>query len=186
LSGLSAVFRRPAFLLLAAAVGTAVLVLAAWLPNLDLVWQVALSDSASLGEKLTILAALTGSLATNFTPFNAIATTTIAGLFGANIAAIAYLLRQHRRQSVLGSSTPATSSLAGLLSGIVGVGCAACGTLALSPLLSFLGAAGLTGLLPFAGGEFTLIGIALLSASLIVTAKRIARPVSCTVKEQPS
>jgi hypothetical protein len=182
LGGLKAVFGRPLFFLLATIVAIAVLVVATWLPNLGLVWQVALSGSASLADKATILFALTGSLVTNFAVFSALGTIAISGLFGANVAAIVYLVRQRRRASVLTGSTHATTSVAGLVSGAVGVGCAACGTLVLGPLLSFMGGATLTSLLPFAGGEFTVLGIVLLSASLIVTVRRIAQPVSCAIE----
>lgn len=182
LAGLKAVFGRTPFLLLAFGVAASVLVLAAWLPNLGLVWQIALLGSASLAEKATILIALTGSLVTNFTAFSAFATIVISGLFGANVAAIVYLVRQRHRRSALSGSTNATTSLAGLVSGVVGVGCAACGTLVLGPLLSFMGGATLTSLLPFAGEEFTILGIVLLAASLIVTVRRIAQPVSCDIE----
>jgi hypothetical protein len=185
LDGLRSVFGRPLFLLLAVGVAGAVLVLTTWLPNLGLVSQIALSGSASVADKARILFALTGSLATNFTAFSAVATIAVAALFGANVAAIVYLFRQQRRGSAMSGSTHATTSLAGLVSGILGVGCAACGTLVLGPLLSFMGGATLVGLLPFAGEELTVLGIALLAASLLVTAKRIAQPVSCPIDSGP-
>jgi hypothetical protein len=185
LDGLRSVFGRPLFLLLAVGVAGAVLVLTTWLPNLGLVSQIALSGSASVADKARILFALTGSLATNFTAFSAVATIAVAALFGANVAAIVYLIRQQRRGSAMSGSTHATTSLAGLVSGILGVGCAACGTLVLGPLLSFMGGATLVGLLPFAGEELTVLGIALLAASLLVTAKRIAQPVSCPIDSGP-
>jgi hypothetical protein len=185
LDGLRSVFGRPLFLLLAVGVAGAVLVLTTWLPNLGLVSQIALSGSASVADKARILFALTGSLATNFTAFSAVATIAVAALFGANVAAIVYLIRQQRRGSAMSGSTHATTSLAGLVSGILGVGCAACGTLVLGPLLSFMGGATLVGLLPFAGEELTVLGIALLAASLLVTVRRIAQPVSCPIDSGP-
>ena len=185
LEGLKAVFRRPLFLLLALGVAAGVLIFVTWLPNLGLVWEVTLSASASLAEKASILIALTGSLVTNFTALSAFAAIVISGLFGANVAAIAYLIRWRRRRSAITSSTHATTSVAGLVSGVLGIGCAACGTLILGPLLSFMGGAALTSLLPFAGEEFILLGIALLAISLIVTTRRIGQPASCTIVERP-
>jgi len=183
LEGFRTVFGRPLLLLLAVAVAATALVLTTWLPNLALVWKIVLSESVSMSDKARILAALAGSLVTNFTGLTAAATVVISGLFGANVAAITYLLRQ--RRSVLTSSKSATASLVGLVSGVAGMGCAACGTLVLGPLLSFLGGATLASLLPFAGEEFSLLGIALLATSLVVTLRRIAQPVSCPIARAP-
>ena len=75
----------------------------------------------------------------------------------------------------------AAASLGGLASGFLGVGCAACGTLILSPALTFLGVGALlVASLPFGGEEFGLVGVALLVLSLILGAKKISQLTACS------
>lgn len=145
-------------------------------------WQIAASGSISLADKLRVLVALVGSIGTNFTVFSALATVLIAALFGANVAMIAYYLRQRRQRVRQAGQTAAATSLGGVASGLFGVGCAACGTFVLSPALTFLGAGGLIALLPFGGEEFGLLGVAMLGLSLVITARKIAQPVTCAVQ----
>ncbi len=192
-TGLRQVFARGSYILLAAATGLAVFILATWLPNLGLVWQIAASASVSLADKVKVLAALIGSIGTNFTLFSALSTVAIAALFGANVAMMAYYIRLRRQLVRQAGQAGAVASLGGLASGLFGVGCAACGTFVLSPVLSFVGASGLIALLPFGGEEFGALGVAMLGFSLVLTARKIGAPLACplgapdkTESRQPS
>ncbi len=184
-AGLRQVFARSRYVMLAAAAALAVFVLATWLPNLGLVWQIASSASIPLADKLGVLTALVGSIGTNFTVFSALSTIAVAVLFGANVATIAYYYRSRRQLASQTGQAGAAASLGGLASGLFGVGCAACGTFVLSPALAFIGASGLVALLPFGGEEFGALGVALLSVSLLLTARRIGEPVACPVALAP-
>src|SRR5260221_3168030 len=146
-AGLRQVFVQGRYILLAATSGLAVFVLATWLPNLSLVWQVASSGSVSLADKVRILTALIGSIGTNFTLVSGLSTTAIAVLFGANIALLAYYVRLRRQLLRQTGQAEVATSLAGLASGLFGVGCAACGTFVLSPVASFVGVSGLVAVL---------------------------------------
>lgn len=172
------VFGNARYALLAAAIGFATFVLVVWLPNLGLIWQIATSNSVRLVDKLAILMAFSGSIATNFTPFTGSATIAMAALFGMNAALIVYYYRFRRNPADRGG-IGATVSLGGFLSGIFGIGCAACGTLALSPLLAFAGAGTLMTVLPFGGGEFAALGVAALAASLMLNVRAIGHLTVC-------
>ncbi len=192
-AGLKQVFARGSYILLAATTGLAVFILATWLPNLGLVWQIAASASIPFSDKVNVLTALIGSIGTNFTVFSALSTVAIAALFGANVATIAYFYRLRRQLVSKAGQTGAAASLGGLASGLFGVGCAACGTFVLSPVLSFVGASGFIALLPFGGEEFGVLGVALLGYSLVLTARKIGEPLAClpgtpdkTERRQPS
>ena len=178
-AGLGQVFAKGSYILLAAAMGLAVFILATWLPNLGLVWQIAASASIPLADKVQVLTALIGSIGTNFTPFSALSTVAIAVLFGANVAMIAYYFRVHRQIVRQAGQVGAATGLGGLVSGFFGIGCAACGTFVLGPALSFIGATGLIALLPFGGEEFGALGVAMLGFSLVLTARKIGEPVAC-------
>jgi hypothetical protein len=175
------VFAEGKYILLAAITGLAVFILATWLPNLGLVWQIATSESIPFADKLKVLTALIGSIGTNFTIFSALTTVLVAGLFGANVAVIAYYFRLRRQLIRQDGRVAAASSLGGVASGLFGVGCAACGTFVLSPALTFLGVGGLIALLPFGGEEFGVLGVAMLGLSLVLTARKIGQPVVCPV-----
>lgn len=175
------VFARARYIILAAGVALAVFVLATWLPNLGLVWQITSSTAIPLADKARILAALIGSIGTNFTIFSALSTALIALLFGANVAMISYYLCQYLPLGRQAGQTGIVASLGGLTAGLFGVGCAACGTLVLGPLLAFTSAGSFLALLPLGGEELSVAGIALLSFSLVLTARRISTPLACSV-----
>ncbi len=184
-AGLRQVFAEGRYILLAAATGLAVFILATWLPNLGLVWQISVSATIPLVDKVKVLAALVGSIGTNFTVFSALSTVAIAVLFGANAAMIAYFYLFRRRlvrQAGQAGPAGAAASLGGLASGSFGVGCAACGTFVLGPALAFVGAGGLIALLPFGGEEFGALGVGMLGFSLVLTARKIGEPVSCSLE----
>src|SRR3546814_218693 len=176
------VFTEARYVILASAVGLAVFILATWLPNLGLVWQIVASGSVPLADKVEVLAGLVGSIATNFTVFSALSTIAIAALFGANVAMIAYQFRLRRQLVRQTGQAGAAASFGGLATGLFGVGCAACGTFVLSPALTLVGISGLIALLPFGGEAFGVLGVGMLGLSLVLTARRIAEPVGCPIR----
>ena len=183
---LAQVFSKGWAVLLAATTALVTFVLTTWLGNLGLVWQIATSHWLPLVDKATILLALIGSIATNFTVFAASCGIIIAVLFGMNVAMMTYVFRQ--RWSLAMQAQPAVSGagLGGLASGLFGIGCAACGSFVLSPAVAFFGIGTVVALLPFGGEEFGALGVGLLSLSLIISAKRIGQPILCQVTSQHS
>lgn len=73
------------------------------------------------------------------------------------------------------------SGIVGLVSGVIGVGCAACGSFLITSL-SLVGATGLLTFLPLEGGEFGIIGIALLGYAVYQLAQKIINPLICNIK----
>lgn len=69
----------------------------------------------------------------------------------------------------------------GILSGILGVGCAACGSFLIVTLITWSGVGALVAALPLKGGEFGVISIILLLISLYQTAKQIEDPLVCKI-----
>src|SRR5690348_14692941 len=95
-SALKQVFTEGKYVLLAIGTSFLAFILATWLPNLGLVWQITTSGSVSLADKFTILTALVGSIGTNFTIFPGLSAVAIAVLFGMNVAMIVYSFRLQR------------------------------------------------------------------------------------------
>lgn len=179
LQALRQVFERRAYVFVAAMVALVALVFATWLPNLGLVWQITVSPSVSLIDKAEILLALVGSLWTNFTVFSALYTIAIAALFGINAAMVVYYLILRKQSICRTGPAGAATSLGGLASGFLGIGCAACGTFVLGPVLSLAGAGGLIALLPLDGQEFGLLGVGMLGYSIFLAARKFREPLLC-------
>ncbi len=178
LPALKKVFRDPRFVVLASGVSAAMFLLATWLPNISLITSVIGSSDIPVSEKIGLLASLSGSIATNFTPFSASYTVAIAILFGIYIAMTAYVLRSRTGKTRQGGML---TGFLGVGSGALGVGCAACGSFLLPGTLSLLGASGAVALLPLDGGEFGVIGTLLLAATIYAAARQIENPSMCKI-----
>jgi len=175
---LSGILIRPKYMAVTVAVALVMIAFAAWLPNLHLITKTMTSGSMTLWQKTNLLAALIGSLETNFTPFSRILTVIIASLSGIQVSLMVFYLRQSVRiQKEMGVS------LAGLATSLLGVGCASCGSVLLTSLIGFGSATALIGLLPFKGQEFSFIGVGILSMAIYYTLKEINQPFVCVAKK---
>jgi hypothetical protein len=105
-------------------------------------------------------------------------TIALALLFGINAAFIErYMRRQVRLHQAAGASA------IGVLVGLLGVGCAACGS---ALLASLLGTGGALAALPLRGQEFSWIGIVLVIASSFSLARKIVEPEACGIPQKRS
>ena len=172
------VFRKPAFVILALGASMTVFAFAVWLPNISLIVKIMGHPGISFSQKLNLPISLLGSIATNFTLLSALYTIAIAILFGINLAMIVYFLK--RRVADVQERGIATGFF-GITSGVIGMGCAACGSLLLTGILSLFGATWILSFLPLAGGEFGILGVILLAVSVYLTAQRIQNPAVCKI-----
>lgn len=175
-AALGQVFVRPAYLVLACALAAAAFLLAVWFPNLELIGEIFWGSSAPLMTKLGIVLSLLGGIVTNFSLLAAAYTVVIAVLFGVTAAMIAYLLRQRRIVAAGQNIALGTGAIA---SGVLGVGCAACGSLLLSGAFPSLAAAGAIAALPLQGEEFGVLSVVLLTVSLLLVSRSIAASAAC-------
>lgn len=175
---LQKVFRKPAYVVLALIVSASAFVFAVWLPNFRLVAGIVSSPDIPLSSKFEVPLSLLGSIVTNFTLLSASYTIAIAVLFGMYIAMATYFFK--RRIKEVGQGGIATGFL-GITSGVLGVGCAACGSFLLASTLSLIGAGGALALLPLQGSEFGILGALLLAFAVYATAKQIENPLVCKI-----
>ncbi len=175
---LQKVFRKPLYAFLALITSAAVFAFAVWLPNLSLIVKIMGHPGITLSQKLSLPASLLGSIVTNFTLLSASYTIAIAILFGMNVAMMVYFLR--RRIDDVKQAGIGTGFL-GITSGVLGMGCAACGSFLLTSVFSLAGSSWVLSYLPLAGGEFGILGVILLIASVYQTAKKIQNPVVCKI-----
>lgn len=179
IAALREVFHHFSYVLLAGVVSFGFFAFAVWLPNLRLIVHTLLQVDIAVSTKLALLLNLLQSIGTNFTIFSAIITIIIAILFGINIAMIAYFIK--KRRAVDMQSSGIFAGIGGIGSGIVGIGCAACGSLVLGNILLLIGAGSIPALLPFKGREFSIISIGLTFTSIVLMGRKITKPPVCDV-----
>ena len=176
---LQEVFKNPRYVILSGAVSLIAFSLTVWIPNAQLIFRVATSENASLFDTLTFSFRLFASITTNFTVLSATYTLAIAILLGINVALILYVIK---RQKDAVSKSGTTSGILGIASGIIGIGCSACGSVILVSVLAALGGVGTLAFLPLNGGEFGILGTLLLLVSSFFLARQITLPVICYPK----
>ena len=169
------VFRNWRYTLLAGIIALVVFAFATWLPNLHLLFSILANPLVFLGDKFMLPLNLIGSIATNFTLRSAFYIVASALLSGINVSLITYYVRRQRRISRGGA---AAGSL-GVLSGILGVGCAACGSLIVMSAFGTAVGSSIIAFLPLKGEEFGIMGVLLLGICAYVSAKQIAKPLVC-------
>ncbi len=178
IQALQKVYRKPAYIFLTLFVSAVMFALAVLFPNLRLITDVLASTDVSLASKIQLPISLLGAIGTNFSAFAAGYTILIALLFGIYIGMVVYFLK--RRIKDVGKSGVTTGFL-GIMSGVLGVGCAACGTFLLTSL-GLVGASGVLSVLPLKGGEFGILSIVLVSVAIYMTAKKIQSPLTCKIE----
>jgi len=176
LFGLKEVFQDWEYILLAFIVAFVVFVFAVLLPNIPLLVQVLPMLGVSVWVKIKIIFGLLGAIKTNFSIFSAIYTIIIAILFGINVSLFTYFIRKQKQTF---KNINSGAGIGGLISGILGIGCAACGTFILTWVLGLVGVAGIISYLPLGGEEFGILGIGLLLYALISTSRKIIYPQVC-------
>lgn len=129
--------------------------------NLDLFTSVVVSGDIPLGARAAVLVGLYPFVGTAFTATEGVLLVAVAALFGVNLSMLTYQLRENRVRLREGSG-----SVAGMALGVLGAGCAACGTAVLASVLSIFGAAGALTVLPFDGLEFSFVALVLLVLSI--------------------
>jgi hypothetical protein len=99
-------------------------------------------------------------------------------LFGLDVAMILYFLN---RRIVDVKEAGIGTGFLGITSGVLGMGCAACGSFLLTSVLSLFGVSWLLSYLPLAGEEFGIVGVLLIAISIYLTAKKIQNPAVCKI-----
>ena len=173
---LGQVFVYPSYIALAGVLAILTFLLAVWFPNLGLIAEIFSGSNAPLAAKFSLALSLLGGIGTNFSLLSAGYTIAIAVLFGITAAMIVYLLRQNRTGAA-GQNIAIGSS--GIASGVLGIGCAACGSLILGAVLPSVAVAGALAALPLNGEEFGILSVALFFVSLLLVSKNIAKTIAC-------
>jgi len=167
------VFSRWLYLLLSAVIMLSLLLAVTWFPNKALLMFSISNDTISFWN---LMRATPQFFMANTTIASAMLTGIIIIFTGINTSLLVYYLKRRvaRDRSVgLG--------MFGMLFGILGIGCAACGSIILSSLIGIAAAAQVIGVFPFGGIELSMLGIALLGYSIYQITKKITHTATCAV-----
>ena len=170
------VFRRPNYVALAFIFAAVIGVGIVWLSSYSLIWFAMTSDIFDWTARLKIFWTSLGVFMTNFTLASQIMIVVISALAGVNIAMLIYFKRTMTIQRAFGASA------LGLVIGIFGVGCSACGPVVLSSFLGVTAASVLASWLPLRGVEFGILSMLFIGSSIYILAKKIQSPITCVIK----
>jgi hypothetical protein len=168
------IVKNPLYAALATVTGLLVFASATLLPNKSLLFSVWTDPSVALESKMSLTVQLLGGVATNFASLTATYLILIAVLSGVNVALITYLLKSG---GIVWKGSFA--GLTGIFSGVMGIGCAACGPLILSAILGTAVGASAVAALPLRGGEFGILGVLLLLVATYLLGRQILQPPVC-------
>jgi hypothetical protein len=173
------VLRRLAYAAIAGLSALAIALFALWLPSFRLLVFVSGSDALRFGDKLNAAFALLGTSLRSLPSHELGLIFATAVLFGLNVAFAAFYVRR-----TVAYERAIGASAAGLLLSIVGIGCAACGSVLLSAILGTAASIGLLGVLPLRGSEFAILGILILVAAVLNISKKIVSPLICGIPKK--
>lgn len=168
------VMKRWHYVVLALLVSLLLFLFAIWLPNLSFVREITFSPFFTITEKISILLSSLGAFQTNLRPFGRLVLVTAVLLFGLNVSLFSFYIKRRVKLE-----KEAGMSIGGMLAGLIGIGCASCGSFILASIFGMSASAAFIGLLPFRGQEFGILGIIILGLSIILIAKKIQEPLIC-------
>ncbi len=149
--------------------------LISWLPAFTF-WLTLLEGSSSLAESIQTTSILFARALLDSSPLLTAFNGVVALLVGTNIALLAYYWRHYRTQP---SKKSAATGLLGTLITFLGFGCASCGTLFITYLLTGVGATSLATLPIINSYAIQAIGIVLLMYSTFELYKKTMDPLVC-------
>ena len=177
---LSRVYRQPRYVGLTTLVAAVTLSTLLLLPNRALLFSILFSSTVEWQNKLSFFVSLHGALATNFTWLTGTYTVLIALLLGMNVSLLVYYTVRSQGSRRADRSL-ALAGVGGFVSSLLGIGCAACGTIVVTGALNILGIAWLLTYLPLHGAEFGILAVCLLLLTVFTLIKRINDPLVCRV-----
>lgn len=168
----------PAYAVVAVVATVAALTLFVASLNVPLVSSVVVGGSLPLVNRLRVLLELYPFVGTSFGTAQGVLLLVVAALSGVDVSMAVYHLREHGLSLQTGGT-----SLAGVVLGTLGAGCAACGSAVLLGVASLLGVGSSLLFLPLDGLEFALgaLVVLLLSIYWLADGMRGGRVAGCPV-----
>lgn len=173
------VFRHGRYMVVAVFVTISVVTMIALLPNLGLIERVLGASTVALDKRLWFVLQLYMSPFSTMSGFSATLSLLAAVLIGINSACLLFYIR--RRRMPQRDRVAHAAGVGGIVSTLLGIGCAACGSAVLAAVASIVGATGLIVALPLHGAEFGLLGVGLLFLTTGFVLQRIGDSLVCQI-----
>jgi len=173
------IFTKPFYLTSAAIAVFFVFSLLSILPNISFIKDILLSPSINTASVIEIIFRIIWGTAANFTSASMLYMVLLSFLIGINVSLLIFYVRLRR---VFFGAKKGVVGVLGFLSGVIGLGCASCGSILLTSFLPIFGLGWLVAFLPLHGAEFSILSIILLVWSAKVIFRGINTPMVCTSK----
>jgi len=172
------VFRNKRYVFLGVFFALLVYMLAVLTHKADFIGFTIKSDLFNIVTKFKLILGTFLSIETNFTSlFSFWSVIVLAIVAGINMGMLVYLLR---RDATIRKE--AGASFFGIIAGMFGIGCAACGSVLLTAIFGLGFTASLISFLPLDGVEFTVIALVVMVVSVYYISKKIINPMVCKPK----
>jgi len=170
------VFRRLPYLILAAGIAGAAYALIAWIPLINLLITIFFYPNGSIGANTADSVHLLTASLFELRATDALYAGGLSILIGINSAILLFYYRLNRG---FPSHFGASAGIVGAISGILGFGCAACGSLFFTALVAAIAGTGLAARVAPDALWLQATGIALLLFSIWRLSRSIAQPNTC-------
>lgn len=170
------VFSTWQYWLVSICVAAAIVLITILLSQYQFITSVLSSELFDSIVKFKVIFSSLGVFQTNLTTENQIFAIAIALLSGITIAMVVYYFK-HRFSVQMAAGT----SFLGVLVGLLGVGCSACGSVVVSTIFGIGAASAFLGALPFKGTEINILSMLILLGSIYMIAKKIVSPDVCEI-----
>ena len=171
------VFSRPLYVAVAGVLFLSISALTLVWSNLSLIRYAAASEAVSITALIELVWTLVIAAPTSMGYLSAGLTVAAILLVSLILSILLYMWRSRTVPNPVGRSLSGAG--VGTVAAFFGVGCAACGSMLLTALLSLFGASAILAYLPLHGLEFTLLALLLLLYTLYTLAKLIGQPKVC-------
>lgn len=171
---MKAVFSRPSYIVIASAVTIGMIVVNTLLPHRELIRVIFSSDKIGWGQRLDFIANLLLTFGVNTSVISKILMIVVTIAAGVSIALLVYYLKQRIKLDIA-----IGTNVFGILAGMVGVGCASCGSILLTSVIGLSASGAFISFLPLQGLEFGLASLALLVWSIWSVSKKIQKGLAC-------
>jgi len=176
--GIKQVFKNKRYLL-AVLVSALFIYLVALLTNkIEFVLYVLQSDLFNFTVRVKLIFSTLFSIQTNFSSLKSfILLIILAIISGINFTMLVYLLRRQAK-----ATKEAGASFFGIIAGMFGIGCDACGSVVLTSIFGLAFTGSIISFLPLGGLEFMIIAIIIMVISIYYISKKIVNPMVCKPK----
>ena len=175
--GFITVMQNPKYIILTVIIFLMIIVFFIYLPVYKFLWVVLTNDVYDYVEKIKVFYFTLGSFITNFSVTSRTIAIIIASFTAINISMLTFYFKKR-----INNDRANGAGIIGTVLGVLGVGCASCGSVILTSIFGISTSSALVGFLPLNGVEFGLIGLIFILISIYLLAKKINNPNICEIK----